>query len=295
MFKILDKREVAPNTFEIVVEAPLVARKAQPGQFVIVMVDEFSERIPYTLCDWDAKSGTITLTVLEMGKSSRKIAMCRAGDCILNLVGPLGIPLAIEHFGDVVLAGGCYGIGAITCIAKAMREAGNRVTCIAEARSHYVQYYKDKLERLCAELIRTTADGSEGVKGHASDVIAAKLKKGERIDLVVAVGCPFMMRIVSDETREKKVKTLVALNPIMVDGTGMCGACRVTVGNKTKFACVDGPFFDGHEVDWSELRDRKAAYSEEEILALGDSAPVMAPSSAPQTLLTDAARICRCP
>ncbi len=273
-FQILEKSEIAPNIHELVIGAPEVAKKAKPGQFVIVMVDEKSERVPYTLCDWDAEKGTITLIVLEKGQSSRKLVLLNAGDKLAHVVGPLGVPLEIKHYGTVVLAAGCYGIGAIVPIAKAMRKAGNRLIAIIEARSLYLHYYKEKLEGICDELIQTAIDGSMNIKGHSVDVIAQKLKAGEKIDCVIAIGCPFMMMLTGQETKPYGVKTLAALNPIMLDGTGMCGACRVTVGDQMKFACVDGPFFDAHLIDWDELRDRRAAYSAEEIHSLGRTEPV---------------------
>jgi len=273
-FQILDKREIAPNIYEIIIEAPEVAKKALPGQFVIVMVDEKSERIPYTLCDWDDKNGTITLVVLEKGQSSRKLVLTKPGDKLAHVVGPLGVPLEIKRYGTVVLAGGCYGIGAILPVAKAMKDAGNSVTAIIEARSSYLSYYKEKLQAVSDEFIETAIDGSMDIKGHAVDVIGQRLKNGGKIDCVVAIGCPFMMMLTGRETKPYGVKTLAALNPIMLDGTGMCGACRVTVGEETKFACVDGPFFDAHLIDWDELRDRRAAYSAEEIHSLGRTEPV---------------------
>ncbi len=268
-FQIVRKGEIAPNVHEVVIEAPSAAKKAQPGQFVIVMVDEKSERAPYTLVDWDAEKGTITLIVLEVGQSSRKLALLRTGDRIAHIAGPLGTPVKIEHYGTVVLAGGCYGIGAIVPIARAMKEAGNKVISIVEARSHYLHYYREKLEAVSDELIQTAIDGSMRVKGHAVDVIKQKLKNGEKIDRVIAIGCSFMMMLVARETQPFEVKTLAALNSIMLDGTGMCGACRVSVGGKTKFACVDGPFFDAHLIDWEELFARRAAYGPQEIESIG--------------------------
>jgi NAD(P)H-flavin reductase len=239
------------------------------------MVDEKSERVPYTLCDWDAQQGTITLIVLEKGQSSRKLVMLRAADKLAHVVGPLGVPLEIKHYGTVVLAAGCYGIGAIVPIAKAMKKTGNRLIVITEARSHYLHYYKEKLQDECDEFIQTTIDGSIGMKGHAVDGIMQKLKDGEKIDCVIAIGCPFMMRLTAQETKPFGVKTLAALNPIMLDGTGMCGACRVTVDGQMKFACVDGPFFDAHLIDWDELRDRRVAYSAEEIHSLSQTESVV--------------------
>ncbi len=268
MFEIVEKREIAPNVHEAIIRAPAIAKKARPGQFVILMVDERSERVPYTLCDWDREAGTVTLVVQEVGQSSRKFVLLRAGDCVEHLVGPLGVPLDIDRYGTVALAAGCYGIGAILNIARAMKDAGNRVIAVVEARSHYLHYYNAKLQAASDELIQTTIDGSEGVKGHSVDVIKQKLADGERLDRVIAVGCPFMMMLVGEGTKPYGVKTLAALNPIMLDGTGMCGACRVSVGNQTQFACVDGPFFDAHAIDWDELWDRRAAYSDEETQAM---------------------------
>jgi len=272
-FEILEKRELAPNIHEIIIRAGAVAKKARPGQFVIAMVDEKSERVPYTLCDWDAEKGTITLVVLEKGQSSRKLILRKAGDKLAHIAGPLGIALEITKYGTVVLAAGCYGIGAIVPIARATKQAGNKVITISEARSSYLAYYKEKLESISDEFIQTTIDGSLNVKGHAIDGLVEKLKSGVKVDLCIAIGCPFMMMITARETKPYKVKTLAALNPIMLDGTGMCGACRITVGDQTKFACVDGPFFDAHLVDWDELRDRRAAYSAEEIQSLSRSEP----------------------
>jgi len=274
VFEIVKKQEVAPNVHETVIRAPAIAKKARPGQFVIMMVDEKSERVPYTLADWDAEAGTVTLVVQEMGQSSRKLVMLRAGDHVAHLVGPLGVPLEIERYGSVALAAGCFGIGAILGIARAMKAAGNRVVSIVEADSEYLHYFRAELAAASDELIQTTIDGSNGVKGHSIDVVKRKLAAGEPLDRVIAVGCIFMMMLAGEATKPFGVKTMVALNPIMLDGTGMCGACRVSVGGQTLFACVDGPFFDAHAVDWGELRDRRVAYSTEEIDAVARTAAV---------------------
>jgi NAD(P)H-flavin reductase len=273
-FKIVQKSEVAPNVHEIVIEAANLARAAKPGQFVIAMADERSERVPYTLADWDEEKGTITLVVLEVGQSSRKLALLNKGDTVAHLAGPLGNPVGVERYGTVILAAGCYGIGAIIPIARAMKDAGNRVISIVEARSHYMHYYSEKLEAVSDEVIQTAIDGSLKVKGHAVDAIGHKLRNGDKIDLVIAIGCPFMMMLTGRETQPFGVKTLAALNSIMLDGTGMCGACRVSVGGKTKFACVDGPFFDAHLIDWDELFKRRAAYTAQQILSVGRTEPV---------------------
>ncbi|HOH28863.1 MAG TPA: sulfide/dihydroorotate dehydrogenase-like FAD/NAD-binding protein [Candidatus Hydrogenedentes bacterium] len=274
-FQILSKREISPNNHEIKFYAPAVARKAKAGQFVILMADATSERVPYTLCDWDASEGAITLIVQEKGQSSRKLALMRAGDVAAHIVGPLGTPLEIDKFGTVVLLGGCYGIGAHIANAKALRAAGNHVILIVEARSHYLHYYQEELASVADEFIASTIDGSNGVKGHSIDVLLGKLKQGLKVDRVIAVGCPFMMKTVADETGSLDIPVWAALNPIMLDGTGMCGACRVTVDGKTKFACVDGPFFDAHLIDWEELKDRRSAYSEAEIGSLLTTEPVV--------------------
>ena len=268
-FRVLRKSEIAPNVHEVVIEAPTVANKARPGQFAMVMVDEKSERVPYTLCDWDAHNGTITLVVLEVGQSTRKLVLLEEGARLAHLAGPLGIPAEIERYGTVVLAAGCYGIGAILPIARAMKAAGNRVIAVVEARSYYLHYYRERLMAACDELVQTAIDGSMEIKGHAVDVISQKLKAGEKIDRVIVVGCPFMMMLVGRETQPFGVRTFAALNSIMLDGTGMCGACRVSVAGKTKFACVDGPFFDAHLIDWEELFARREAYVTQEIHSVG--------------------------
>ncbi len=274
-FVVLSKRELVPNTYEFVIYAPAIAEKAKAGQFVIVMVEEASERIPYTLCDWDEEEGTITLVIQEKGLSSRKMIAVRRGEKLAHVVGPLGRPFEVKNYGTVVLIGGCYGIGAIVRLAGELRKAGNRVICISEARSHYLCYYGDELKRVSDLFVQATVDGSLGEKGHGIDVLKRLIGSGEKIDLVVAVGCPFMMMITAEETRDLDVRVVCALNPIMVDGTGMCGACRVTVGGEMKFACVDGPFFDGHLVDWDEVRDRREAYSDEEIQAVSGTKPLL--------------------
>lgn len=277
MFEILDRSEVAPNVHRFLIHAPAVARKAKAGQFVILMVDEKSERVPYTLCDWDAEAGTITLAVQEMGRSSRKLVLLNRGDHVVHLVGPLGVPVEIAPYGTVALAAGCFGIGATLPLARALRAAGNRVITVIEADSHYLHYFREELEAASDELVQTTIDGSEGIKGHSVDVVQRRLEAGERIDLVIAIGCLFVMMLAARVTQPFGVKTLVSLNPIMLDGTGMCGACRVTVGGEMKFACVDGPFFDAHAVDWDELWDRRAAYSDEEIQAVAHTHTVAPP------------------
>ncbi len=268
MYKILANEPLVPNIHLIKIEAPAIARKALPGQFAVVRVDEFGERIPLTLADWDGEEGTITVLIMQVGTSTQKLAALNAGDHILNLAGPLGLPSHLDKFGTVVCAGGCYGVGAILPVARALKGLGNKVICIIEARIKNLLYWQEKLQQVSDELIVTTGDGSSGYKGWAYDPLKEMLEKGGKIDRVFAHGCTFMMMLTSEATKPFGVKTLVALNSIMVDGTGMCGCCRVSVGGKTKFTCVDGPEFDGHEVDWELLAARRTIYLEEEIRSL---------------------------
>jgi NAD(P)H-flavin reductase len=268
MFKVLVSEPIVPNIQLLTIEAPAIAEKALPGQFVVAVADENGERIPLSLADWDSAQGTVTLLVMQVGTSSRKLASLKAGDSIAHLAGPLGIPSHIEKFGTVVCIGGCYGIGAILPIARSLKNSGNKVFTIIEARSNNLLYWQDKLTKASDELILTAGDASAEYKGWGYDPLKKMLEKKKKISRVYAIGCTFMMKLISDTTKPFKIKTLVALNPIMVDATGMCGVCRVSVGGETKFACVDGPEFDGHQVDWDILAARKTTYLEEEIRSL---------------------------
>jgi len=267
-FKIVEKVELVPNTHMVTVHAPIIAEKCQPGQFVIAMVDETSERIPYTISDFDRDKGTITMVTLEVGRSSRELADTRTGEHLAHLTGPLGKPLEVKKYGTVVCAGGCYGVGAILPIARAMKEAGNKVICIEEASSHYLLHWQDKLSENCDELVIVTKDGSAGLKGGVQEAISMLVDRGEKIDQAYIIGCTFMMMLVCEVTQELGIPTQTAMNPLMLDGTGMCGACRVTVGDATKFACVDGPFLDGLMINWIELIQRQAAFRKEEVEAM---------------------------
>ncbi|MBI5000902.1 MAG: sulfide/dihydroorotate dehydrogenase-like FAD/NAD-binding protein [Euryarchaeota archaeon] len=266
MTRIIERREVAPNVHRLIVEAPQIAEKVRPGQFVIVMPDEEGERVPISVAEWDAKAGSIVLFFLEVGVSTMKLARKEKGEDLYAVVGPLGRPATIGKFGTVVLGGGCYGIGAITAIAKAMKEAGNRVIAISEGRSRYLLYNQDTLRRFVDECLEATTDGSAGKKGKVQDVLRDFAKR-EKVDMAYFVGCTFMMMRCAETAKELGIKTLVALNSLMLDGTGMCGVCRVSVGGKTRFACVDGPEFDGHDVDWLELFQRKAIFVRDEVTA----------------------------
>ena len=267
-FRIVEKVELVPNTHMVTVHAPVIAEKCRPGQFVIAMVDEKSERIPYTISDFDREKGTVTMVTLEVGRSSRELANTQAGEHLAHLAGPLGMPVEVKKYGTVVCAGGCFGVGAILPIARAMKEAGNRVICIEEASSHYLLHWQDKLSAACDELVIVTKDGSAGIKGGVQEAITMLVERGEKIDQAYIIGCTFMMMLVCEVTKKFAIPTQTAMNPLMLDGTGMCGACRVTVDGSTKFACVDGPFLDGLQIDWIELIQRQAAFKKEEVQAM---------------------------
>jgi len=268
VYKILLKQDLVPNIHLLKIQAPAIASKAQPGQFVVIRTDEYGERIPMTIADWDEEEGSITIVFLEVGTTTRKLASLKTGDFITNFVGPLGLPTHIEKLGTVACVGGCYGIAGIMPIARAMRQAGNKVVSLIEARSRYLLFWEDRLRSVSDQLIITTVDGSYGDKGWNPQKIEELVAGGNRPDLVVAVGCTYMMKTCADTTKPFGIKTIVHLNPIMVDGTGMCGCCRVSVGGITKFACVDGPDFDGHQVDWDLLLARRGQYLTEEVQSL---------------------------
>ncbi|NHJ46326.1 MAG: sulfide/dihydroorotate dehydrogenase-like FAD/NAD-binding protein [Asgard group archaeon] len=265
MYEIVDKYEEAPNVHKLVIREPMIAEKAKPGQFVILMPDEKGERIPMSIAD--IKDDTFTVFLIELGITSAKIANMNKGDELYCVVGPLGMPAAIENYGRVILGGGCYGIGAIYPIAKALKEAGNHITTIIEARNKYLLFYEEELKSISDEFYVTTSDGSIGLKGHVQDELVKLVREDHTYDHAKFIGCTYMMMNCSHITAPYKIPTTVSLNTIMLDATGMCGACRVTVGGETKFACVDGPEFDGHLVDWNELMMRKKAYHEEEMIS----------------------------
>lgn len=270
MFKILDKKIFSPVIKQFVIEAPRVAKKCQPGQFVILRIHEEGERIPLTIADFDRDKGTITIVFQEVGKTTMQLGAMEAGDCIKDFVGPLGEPSHIENFGTVVCVGGGVGVAPVHPIARALKEAGNHVIGIIGARNKELLFWEDKMREACSELFVTTDDGSYVRKGFVTDVLKEVIEdRGkENIALVLAIGPQPMMRATCNLTKEYGLKTIVSLNALMVDGTGMCGCCRVSVGGKTKFVCVDGPEFDGHEVDWAELARRSAIYKPEEQRAL---------------------------
>ncbi|MBN1592149.1 MAG: sulfide/dihydroorotate dehydrogenase-like FAD/NAD-binding protein [Candidatus Coatesbacteria bacterium] len=264
MYSIVEKTETVPNTNLVKVRAPAIADKARPGQFIVIMVDERSERIPYTLSDWDKEEGTITFVVNEVGRSTGKLVGRKKGDELYSVVGPLGIAPEISNVGTVACVGGCFGIAAILPLARAFKEAGAKVISIVEARAGYLIYLEKELRKASDELIIATGDGSRGIKGFVPDALKDLIDNKTKINKVFAIGCTFMLKLTCDATRAAKIDTQVDLCPIIVDATGMCGCCRIEVGGETKFACVDGPFFDGHKVDWDVLGFRKAAYVAQE-------------------------------
>jgi NAD(P)H-flavin reductase len=264
MNKILEKEFITPLVFRMKVEAPEISKKRKAGQFVIVRTCDSGERIPLTIADGDADEGWIELVVQVVGKTTKALSMLKPGDEICDLVGPLGRPTHIELFGTVVIVGGGIGIAPSHPIAQAMKKAGNQVIMILGGRTKDLVIMEEKMRKTSDRLIITTDDGSYGMKGVVTDAIQQLINEGVKINLVVAIGPPVMMKFVSLLTKKYDIPTLVSLNTIMVDGTGMCGACRVTVGDSTKFVCVDGPEFDGHKVDFDEMMKRLKAYEKEE-------------------------------
>ena len=267
MYEILLKQDLVPDIHLFKIAAPDVAKKAQPGQFVVIRIDEKGERIPLTIADWDEAEGSITIVFMEVGATTRRLALLEAGDFIADFVGPLGLPTHIDKFGTVVCVAGGFAVATIMPIARAMRGEGNKVISIMGARNKNLIFWEDKLRSVSDQLIVTTDDGSYGRKGLVTEPLKELLEGSEKIDRVIAIGPSIMMKFCAKTTEPFGVKTIVSLNPIMVDGTGMCGCCRVSVGGKTKFTCVDGPDFDGHQVDWDLLFARQRTYLDEEKLS----------------------------
>ena len=268
MAKVIHRQRLVPNIHLLELQAPEVAAKCRPGQFVIVMPDERGERIPLTIADWDAERGTVSMVFMCVGTSTHKLSLLNPGDEIPVIVGPLGRPSEIKNFGTVICAGGCFGIAAIHPIARALKAAGNRVVTLLDVKANYLLYWEDKLRAVSDSLHVSARDEFFDTTDYIPRKLELLLEEEKDVSLVVAIGCTYLMYRCSQATKPKGVKTMVSLNPIMVDGTGMCGACRVTVGGQTKFACVDGPDFDGHQVDWDELFARRKSYFEDEIRSL---------------------------
>ncbi|HEY8909746.1 MAG TPA: sulfide/dihydroorotate dehydrogenase-like FAD/NAD-binding protein [Desulfosporosinus sp.] len=264
MYRVVKKRLLAPVIALLEVHAPAVAAKVEPGQFIIVRVDEFGERVPLTVMDFDREKGTITIVVQDVGYSSSLICAMNEGDKFQDFVGPLGVATDIENYGTVVCVGGGLGNAPIYPIARALKAAGNHVITVIGSRTADLLILEEELTEVSNELVIATNDGSKGVKGFVTDGLAHVLSQGHDVKVIWAIGPMVMMKAVVEYTRPLGIKTIVSMNPIMVDGTGMCGACRISVGNETKFACVDGPEFDGHLVDFDLAMKRVAFYKDEE-------------------------------
>ena len=261
-FEIVTREDFSAVTYLREVRHPMMAKAARPGQFVIVMLDEQGERIPLTIADFDAKKGTITLVIQAVGKTTKQMQQtCQVGTSLYAMVGPMGIPSPISHAKKVVCVGGGLGVAPVFPQARGFKENGAYVIGILGFRNKDLVFWEDKFRACCDELILCTNDGSAGMKGMITDGIKVALANHSDIDEVVAIGPPVMMKACADATRAAKIKTMVSVNPIMVDGTGMCGGCRVKVGDQVKFACVDGPDFDGHQVDFDDLMLRLQRYT----------------------------------
>ena len=260
MNRIVRKRQLSDEVFRLEVEAPLIAEERRPGQFIILQLGSYGERIPLTIADADTARGTITLIFQTVGRTTHLLADLKEGDSIPHLVGPLGNPTHIEKFGTVVCVGGGIGVAPMHPIAQGMKAAGNKVISILGARSKPLLIMEEEMRRISDEIIICTDDGSYGRKALVTAPLKEVCERNPRPDVAVAVGPPVMMRFCCETTRPFGVRTYVSLNTIMIDGTGMCGGCRVTVGGKTKFVCVDGPEFDGHEVDFDNMIKRLGAY-----------------------------------
>lgn len=267
MNRIILEQNLAPNIKKIIVEAPVVAKKVLPGQFVVIIIDEKGERVPLTVVDKNEEKGTITLIFQEVGKTTYRLGRLRAADTIWGLLGPLGKPTEIKKLGEVITIGAGVGIAEVFPASRAFKNAGNKVISIIGVRKKDLLILEQDLRKVSDELFVTTDDGSYGRRGVVSDVLK-EILPNRRVDLVYAVGPVPMMRVVSQFTRPYGIKTLVSLNPIMVDATGMCGSCRVCVKGETKFGCVDGPEFDGHLVDFDQLQKRLNLFSEQEKQAM---------------------------
>ena len=269
MYPIVEKKVLSENVKLLKIKAPLVAKKARPGQFIILRINEKGERIPLTIADSDTKEGTVTIIFLEVGKTTKQLGALKVGNLLENFAGPLGMPSEVKKYGTVVCVGGGVGIAPLYPIVKALKEAGNHVISILGAKTKDLLLLEKEIETYSDEFYIATDDGSKGHKGFVSDVLQ-KVIDTQNVNMVTAIGPIIMMKVVSNVTKKYDIKTLVSLNPIMVDGTGMCGGCRVSIDGKTKFACVDGPEFDGHKVDYDNLmlRNRRFIHSEGEACKL---------------------------
>ncbi len=263
-YKILKKLDLTPQIFLMEIDAPLVAKKAEPGQFVILRIDEMGERVPFTIADFDREKGSVTVIIQAVGKTTIDLSKMGEGEYILDFAGPLGVPTKLDGLKKVAVIGGGLGTAIAYPQAKKLKKMGADVTLIAGFRSTDFIILENELKEVSSRLIITTDDGSNGTKGFVTDRLKELLKAGEQFDEVIAIGPLFMMRAVCNLTKEYNIPTTVSMNPVMIDGTGMCGGCRVIVGGETKFACVDGPDFDGHKIDWDAAINRQQMYKTQE-------------------------------
>ncbi len=268
MYRIVTKKRLAPEITLFQIKAPLIARKALPGQFVILRIDEQGERIPLTIYEADGAQGRITIIFQEVGKTTKKLSTLKVGDSLPDLLGPLGKPTSIEKYGEVLAIGGGIGIIPLVPIARALKEAGNRITTILGARTRDLIILEKEMKDLSREIYITTDDGSYGEEGLVTDALKELIAQKKRMDQVLAIGPLIMMKKVCEITKREKIPTMVSLNTIMVDGTGMCGSCRVRVGEENRFVCVHGPEFPGELVDFDELLAREKRFEREERIAL---------------------------
>jgi len=269
-YKILEKRELNSQVMLFKIDAPLVARRAEPGQFIILRIDEYGERVPFTIADYDRNEGTVTIIVQILGKTTRELSMLCEGDSIEDFAGPLGMPTELEGLKKVAVIGGGLGTAIAYPQAKKLTELGADVTVIAGFRSEDYIILKDELLKASSKLIITTDDGSNGVKGFVTERLIEEIEAGEKYDAVITIGPLMMMKAICTITKEHSIPTIVSMNPIMIDGTGMCGGCRVIVDGEIKFACVDGPDFDGHKIDWDASFSRQKMFSKYEKAACAD-------------------------
>lgn len=259
-YKIITKKVLNPQIFLMEIEAPLVARRVEPGQFIILRTDDKGERVPFTVADFDRKKGTVTIIVQIVGKTTRDLSMFEEGECISDFAGPLGTPTPLDGLKKVAVIGGGLGTAIAYPQAKKLHALGAEVTVITGFRNEELIILKDELEEVSDKLIITTDDGSNGVKGFVTDRLTEEIESGEKFDEVIAIGPLVMMRAVCSVTEKYGIPTTVSMNPVMIDGTGMCGGCRVIVDGETKFACVDGPDFDGHKIDWNAALKRSQMF-----------------------------------
>ncbi len=264
MYEIIEKKELTKDIKFIAVKAPHIVYNARAGNFVVIIVDEKGERIPLTIYDWEKEKGIVYIVFMEVGVSTKKLGQLNEGDFLYAIAGPFGNAFHIQNYGNVVMIGGGVGTPAIFPIARELKNAGNKVTSIIGYRSKELVILENEMKSVSDEVFIATNDGSYGEKGLVTDILQKLIDKKEKIDLVVAIGPVVMMKAVSELTKKYNIKTIVSLNAMMVDATGMCGVCRVTVGGQTKFSCVDGPDFDGHLVDFNELMVRLSAYKDKE-------------------------------